>query len=240
LTYAQKKAIYFGNLYNFGKFTGLADNCCNYPITSLPYIALNIYQNNEDSQSVNTASGTFESNLFCDTIDFGTMAFKKDLNLTIFSQYKNLIDNYECYYSDNSLSKFIVHIPRINFNLEFFRIEDILITNLRPYCQFLHRDPISMQINSTTKYQSKYNYKKDNIEVQHQNFVHKLSKDFTLKDSTDKMTFGPTVISKRYPFSDSQHNEIYANIDEDQHPTKKTKKNKKIKYQINKDRKSVV
>ena len=85
LTYAQKKAIYFGNLYNFGKFTGLADNCCNYPITSLPYIALNIYQNNEDSQSVNTASGTFESNLFCDTIDFGTMAFKKDLNLTIFS-----------------------------------------------------------------------------------------------------------------------------------------------------------
>ena len=161
------------------------------------------------------------------------MAFKKDLNLTIFSQYKNLIDNYECYYSDNSLSKFIVHIPRINFNLEFFRIEDILITNLRPYCQFLHRDPISMQIYSTTKYQSKYNYKNNNIEVQHQNFVHKLSKDSTLKDSIKKITFGPTVISKRYPFSDSQHNEIYANIDEDQSPTKKTKKNKKIKYQIN-------
>ena len=145
-----EKAIYYGNLYDFGKYTALCDNCCNHAITSLKELALNIYQDDENATDVSTAQGSFVSNTFCDTIDFGTLAYKPDLGITIFSQYKTLLDNYECYYKDKDLNIFIVYIPRINFNLQFIQVDGILIANLKPYIQFLNRTPaIYRSINTT-------------------------------------------------------------------------------------------
>ena len=134
-----RKMIYYVKKYGFGEYTALGDNGCNAPMTPCDWLVTSIRKSPKYFRDVNTMGGPLSVSRVGESLDFGTLGYRPHAEFTVFSFYKSLVDNHKVTYDPDH--KFVdVFIARINFTLRFFRYDDILVCDLKPYRQCMHSD----------------------------------------------------------------------------------------------------